>query len=169
MIILIISLVQDEPRFSSRTDFSPPGGHAGQPREHPPGGVRPLPVPGPADAAQPRSQHRLLSVPQRVALDPGAAAQKMRRVLVPHSLHVHRGQLPGLRRHHQRPVLRGPVSAGPRPAGTGPAVHRADGAGGGGGAHPHHQEEQEALPHAEAPRLLQASGRRRVTLSGVSR
>jgi len=142
---------------------SPPGGHAGLSGEHPPGGVHPVPVPGPTDAAEPHGEHRVQPVAQRVRVDGGGVARLVRGVLVRHPHHDHRGQLPGVRHHHQRPVVRRPLQERDHHPGAGAAVHRADGAGGGRGPDPHHQGEPEAVQHEEAAQLLPAAGLQPVT------
>lgn len=137
---------------------SHPGGHAGQPREHPTGGVHPVPVPGPADTPEPDGEHRVQPVPQRVPLDHRGLAQQLQGLLVPHPPDVHGGQLPGVRLHHQRLLLCRPQQEGHHHPGPGAGVHRPDGSGHRGGAHPHHQGEHAAVQHEEAAGLLQASG-----------
>lgn len=119
-------------------------------------------VPGSADTTEPRSKHSVHCVPQRFPLDHGDPTEKMWRLLVPHSLHVHRGELPGLWHHHQQPVLCRPLQEGHQHPGAGPALHRVDGFRGGTGPHPSHQGEQKAVKHEEAPQLLQVFGPQRV-------
>lgn len=145
--------------FTSVLPQTLPGGHAGQPREHPPGRVHPLPIQGPADSTQPHRVHRVQPLPQWIPLDcrePPHRGQAWD-LLVPHPLHVHRGQPPGLWDHHQRLILRWTLQEGDQHPGPRPAVFRTDGFCNRRGPDPYHQGEQEAVKYEEAAVLLQAT------------